>query len=94
MAKSKHELFAAMDCSSPVTWTKDIKGMFTATDVAHMKAAKHFDLSSYNDVKVWAVPIYEAVSGGFMPPPGSGESAWAPAKVSTFACWIKQGCPQ
>ncbi len=88
-----HAFFANMDCPNQVTWTNDIQKMFTATDIAHMKT-KNIDLSSYQDVMVNAVPIYNQVSNGYMPPPGSGEQPWSQEWVATFGCWIKQGCPQ
>ncbi len=92
MANS-HSFFASLNCPQQVTWTNDIKKMFTALDIAHMKP-KGIDLSSYDSVKINAVPIYDQVSQGSMPPPGSGETPWSPAWVNTFACWIKQNCPQ
>lgn len=88
--------FAAMDCPNPVTWTNDIKQMFTPVDVAHMKTAKNFDLSDYNSTKIWALQIYNAVTATpqYMPPPQTGEAAWTADMINTFGCWIKQGCPQ
>jgi hypothetical protein len=88
-----HAFFAAMTCPTAVTWTNDIQAMFTATDIAHMKT-KGIDLSSYQDVMINAVSIYNRVSSGSMPPPGSGEQPWSPAWVQMFGCWIQQGCPQ
>jgi hypothetical protein len=88
-----HAFFAELNCSGPVTWTNDIQKMFTATDIAHMKT-KGIDLSDYQSVKINAVPIYNQVSAGIMPPPGSGEQPWSPASVNTFGCWIQQNCPQ
>jgi hypothetical protein len=91
-----HDFFASLNCSTPVTWTKDIAKLFTPTDVAHMKGVtgNRLDLSSYQSVKVWASAIYQQVSSGSMPPPGSGESPWTQAMINTFGCWIQQGCPQ
>jgi hypothetical protein len=91
-----HAFFAALNCPTQVTWTKDIKGFFTSTDIDHMKGATHnrLDLGDYNSVKIWAKRIYTEVSGGAMPPPGSGEQPWSTDKVNTFGCWIQQGCPQ
>jgi hypothetical protein len=89
-----HKFFAALTCPAQVTWTNDIKKLFTALDVDHMKQVANFDLSSYQDVKIWATAIYSAVSSGHMPPPNSGEKPWTPDMVNTFGCWIQQGCPQ
>lgn len=94
--KHDHAFFAALTCPSSVTWTKDIQKMFTATDTAHMKVASggSLDLSNYMSVKIHASAIYDRVSTGQMPPPGSGEQPWSPSWVTTFGCWIQQGCPQ
>ena len=91
-----HAFFAALNCPNPVTWTNNIKGFFTATDVSHMKQVTNnqLDLSSYTSVKIWAHKIYQEVQTGAMPPPGSGEGPWSSDKVNTFGCWIQQGCPQ
>ena len=89
-----HTFFAALNCPNPVTWTNDIKQLFTAMDTAHMQSVGGFDLSNYNDVKMWASAIYPRVSNGSMPPPGSGEKRWTPDMVNTFGCWIQQGCPE
>ncbi len=94
MATFDHKFFAALTCTPGITWTKDIAKLFTPLDVAHMKAARNIDLSSYESVKIWAVAIYGAVNSGVMPPPGSGEQPWSKDWVNTFGCWIQQGCPQ
>ena len=87
------EFFAGLNCPNRVTWSNDIKQMFTALDIDHMKK-KGIDLSDYQDVKVNAAQIYTRVANGSMPPPGSGEPRWPQPKVDTFGCWIQQGCPQ
>ena len=91
-----HAYFAALNCPKPVTWVADIKGLFTSTDVAHMKNNVVFsvDLSDYTQVKTYARKIYTEVSNGNMPPPGSGENAWTADMVNTFGCWNAQGCPE
>jgi hypothetical protein len=91
-----HDYFAQLDCPKPVTWTNDVAKLFTAKDVAHMKQVTGgaLDLSSYDSTKVFASKIYQEVSSGAMPPPGSGESPWSKEMVNTFGCWVKQGCPQ
>ncbi|MBO0661036.1 hypothetical protein LQ948_00490 [Jiella sp. MQZ9-1] len=88
--------FDAMSCPTSVTWTNDIEGMFTQTDVDHMKQVTNgaLDLSNYNSVKIYASKIYNEVASGAMPPPGSGEPTWGQDKVNTFGCWIQQGTPQ
>lgn len=96
-----HEFFAQLNCPNPVTWTNDIKNMFTSVDVTHMiSAPQHIHLDSYQSVKLWAVSIHTAVSNGTMPrpgtigPDGNLEPRWPQDKVDTFACWIQQGCPE
>lgn len=96
-----HAFFAALNCPSPVTWTNDIKQMFTSVDIDHMmKAPQHIHLDSYQSVKLWAVSIHAAVQGGSMPRPGTigpdgkPEPRWPQDKVDTFACWMQQGCPE
>lgn len=87
-----HAFFSAMTCPKGVTWTSDIKQMFTALDVDHMKT-KGVDLSDYQSVKINAIGIYTRVAQGSMPPPGSGEGPWTADWVNTFGCWIQQNCP-
>lgn len=91
-----HAHFASLNCPKKVTWTSDIKKLFTQTDINHMKSVTggQLDLSNYDSVKTWASAIYNRVANGSMPPPGSGESPWTPDMVNTFGCWIQQGCPQ
>jgi hypothetical protein len=88
-----HDHFAALNCPTQVTWTKDIKKMFTPLDIEHM-AGLNVDLSSYRSVKIWASKIYERVQDGSMPPPGSGEQPWTTDMINTFGCWIQQGKPE
>jgi len=85
--------FASLGCPGSVTWNGQIKQMFTATDIAHMKT-KGIDLSDYTSVKINAVAIYTQVKSGSMPPAGSGEGAWPADWVNTFGCWIQQNCPE
>lgn len=87
------EHFDAMSCPNSVTWTNDIKQMFTPLDIDHMKT-KGIDLSDYTSVKIHAVAIYGRVKSGSMPPPGSGENRWSADMVNTFGCWIQQGTPE
>jgi hypothetical protein len=91
-----HAHFAALTCPTTVTWTADIKKLFTQTDIDHMKAVTggSLDLGTYSSVKIWARKIYSLVASGSMPPPGSGEQPWSAAWVTTFGCWIQKGCPQ
>jgi hypothetical protein len=96
-----HGHFASLSCSKNVTWTNDIKQMFTSVDVEHMKgASQQIQLDNYQSVKIWAVSIYTAVKNKTMPPPGTKgpdgnpEQPWQDDKINTFGCWIQQGCPR
>jgi hypothetical protein len=96
-----HDFFAALNCPNTVTWTNDIKNMFTSVDIEHMiGTTKHIHLDSYKSVKIWAVSIYDEVKAGRMPRPGTVgpdgklEQRWSDEKVNTFGCWIQQGCPE
>ncbi|MGB8964536.1 MAG: hypothetical protein WCB99_02735 [Candidatus Cybelea sp.] len=75
-----------------LSFAKDIRPMFTDTDVAHMQPAG-IDLSSKDDVTANADAIYTTVSGGSMPPPSSGEERWSPEMCARFKQWQTQGCP-
>ena len=86
------EHFEAMSCPASVTWTNDIKQMFNATDIAHMKS-RGLDLTDYMSVKISAVQIYTKTKNGTMPPPGSGDR-WSTEKVDLFGCWIQHGTPE
>jgi hypothetical protein len=88
--------FTSLNCPTPITWTNNIAGMFTQLDVDHMKMVTNgaLDLTSYASVKVFATKIFQEVSEGAMPPPGSGENPWTPEMVNTFGCWVQQGCNQ
>jgi hypothetical protein len=88
--------FASLNCPNPVTWTNQIQGFFTQTDIQHMLSVTNnaLNLGDYSSVKIWANKIYSEVASGAMPPPSSGEPQWSQDKANTFGCWIVQGCPQ
>lgn len=96
MAKYDHQFFAALSCPNQVTWTNDIKQLFTQTDISHMLQVTggQLNLGDYNSVVIWASKIYSEVASGAMPPPGSGENPWTSDMVNTFGCWIQQGKPE
>ena len=74
-----------------LSFAKDIRPMFTDTDVDHMQSAG-LDLSSRDEVAKSADAIYQTVSDGSMPPPGSGET-WTVEMCDRFKRWKDQGCP-
>jgi uncharacterized membrane protein len=74
------------------SFAKDVRPMFTDTDVAHMKPAG-LDLSSRDDVEKHADAIYRVVRDGSMPPGNSGEARWTDEMCQRFREWQNQGCP-
>jgi hypothetical protein len=74
-----------------LSFASDIRPMFTAMDVDHMRKA--MDLSNRDSVLAHAAAIYDAVSTGHMPPPGSGEPRWTAEMCDTFKAWNEQGGP-
>jgi hypothetical protein len=75
-----------------LSFARDIRPMFTDMDIAHMQPFG-MDLSSRDDVEVHAEAIYREVSGGTMPPKGSGEPPWSDEMCDRFKAWQTQGCP-
>ena len=72
-----------------VSFAKDIRPLFTETDVLHMKPYD-LDLSDHADVVKNADGIYAAVSAGTMPPKVNG-GPWTKDKCDLFARWMKEG---
>ncbi|MGA8099217.1 MAG: hypothetical protein WB810_11215 [Candidatus Cybelea sp.] len=81
----------AMQMTTP-SFAHDIRPMFTEMDVEHMQGFG-LDLSDYAAVKKGASTIFETVSSGSMPPPGSGEARWTSEMCDTFKRWQDAGCP-
>lgn len=71
------------------TWYDPIRQMFTSTDVDHM-SAMGLDLTSYDEVRASAGPIYGQVSMGSMPP----DNPWSQDMVTTFLNWMSNGYPK
>jgi hypothetical protein len=63
----------------------DIRPLFRPEDVEEMSWA--FDLSSYEDVKANAEPIYERLADGSMP----CDARWDDEQVRRFRDWIDGG---
>jgi hypothetical protein len=68
-----------------ITFARDIRPLFRDRDVGSMSS--HFDLSSYEDVRDNAEPIYERLADGTMPCDG----AWPADDVQRFRTWIDNG---
>jgi hypothetical protein len=70
-----------------MTSEDDIRPLFRDRDVSSMSFA--FDLSSYDDARANAEPIYERVAAGTMPCDGH----WPAEDVERFRTWIDNGIP-
>jgi len=81
-----------MAVEDALSFEKDIRPLFTETDVAHMKPLG-IDLSDAADVKANASAIYATVSNGSMPPPSSGETRWSEEMCERFKRWMSQDFP-
>jgi hypothetical protein len=75
-----------MQAQAP-SFERDIRPLFRSKDIESMSAA--FDLSSYDDVRTNAEPIYERLANGSMPCDG----AWPPEEIERFRGWIDAGTP-
>lgn len=74
---------------APLSFAKDIRPLFSDTDIAHMR--KMMDLSDRDSVFANADAIYRVVSEGTMPPPQGGEPQWTAEMCETFKTWMNQG---
>ncbi len=79
-----------MAIPSSLSFAKDVRPMFTDTDIAHMKAAG-LDLSDRDVVMAHADAIYATVLSGAMPPMASGEPRWTPEMCDRFKRWRDEG---
>ena len=77
-----------------VSFAQDIRPLFTAMDVAHMKGFRVFlDDFGYMRDPAHAQQVLGRVSTGSMPPRRSGEPPWTPENVQLFRDWIADGYP-
>ena len=74
-----------------LSFAKDIRPLFTDTDVDHMEFA--MNLSDRDDVAKHADAILSAVKSGTMPPARSGGVRWTDEMCDSFERWVEQGCP-
>lgn len=81
-----------MNQQDALSFSKDIRPLFTDMDVEHMKPGG-MDLSDRDSVVAHADAIYRTVADGSMPPSSSGEARWSEAQCETFKRWQAQGCP-
>jgi hypothetical protein len=68
-----------------VSFARDIRPLFNERDVSAMSS--RFDLSSYDDVRANAEPIYDRLADGTMPCYGP----WPATDVERFRTWIDSG---
>ncbi len=80
-----------MEFSRALSFSADIRPLFTDVDVSHMEAAG-LDLTSRDSVAAQAAAILSSVSSGEMPPPDTGRT-WTKEMCDTFEAWMNQGCP-
>jgi hypothetical protein len=66
---------------------RDIRPLFRSEDVNDMSFA--FNLSSYEDVRTNAEPIYQRLADGSMP----CDARWPSEQVERFRAWIDAGSP-
>jgi hypothetical protein len=77
-----------------VSFAQDIRPLFTAMDVAHMKGfGVLLDDFGYMHDPAHAQRVLDMVSAGSMPPRRSGEPPWSSENVQLFRDWIAAGYP-
>jgi hypothetical protein len=75
-----------------VSFAKDIRPLFTDTDIAHMKNySVVLDDFGYMRDQAHAQKVLDALSTGAMPPSSSGEPPWSPDTVQILRDWIAGG---
>jgi hypothetical protein len=75
-----------------VSFARNIRPLFTDTDVDHMKhAGVLLDELDYMRDPAHAQRVLDVVSSGSMPPSSSGEPAWSAESVQLFRDWIAGG---
>ena len=83
------------DKEASVSFAKDIKPLFRAIDIQHMKphGVKLDDytyISDPNDNHANAQAVYDQLSSDSMPP---GGPFWTAAQLALFTNWMKNGYP-
>jgi len=68
-------------------FAKDIRPLFDARDVDHMKSTAGFDLSSLEDVRTHAGRIFLRLSTKTMPP----DKPWPDDRIARFKEWMDGG---
>ena len=71
-----------------LSFERDIRPLFRDKDVESM--SRHFDLSSYDEVRDHADAIHARLAAGSMPCDGP----WPPENVELFGQWMHAGLPR
>lgn len=71
-----------------VGFAQHIRPLFRERDVTCMKRAANFDLTNYNDVKLWSQTIYDELESKSMPKDGA---FWSESQLSLFKRWMESG---
>ncbi len=71
-----------------LSFERDIRPLFRDKDVESM--SRHFDLSSYEEVRDHADAIHARLAAGSMPCDGP----WPPENVERFGQWMDAGLPR
>jgi len=76
----------------PVSFAKDIRPLFTKTDIDHMDY--YCDLSNYEDVKANSTEILSRLRGedGPVMPPENAGGPWSAERIALFQSWIDEDC--
>ncbi|MGH3772199.1 MAG: hypothetical protein ACRDRW_12515 [Pseudonocardiaceae bacterium] len=75
--------------TSTTSFQRDILPLFTQIDIEHMaELGVTLNDYSYMSIPANAAGVYQQVSQGLMPPPGSGENRWSSDMVTLFQTWI------
>ncbi len=75
-----------------VSFAQDIKPLFTAMDIAHMRNfGVLLDDFDYMRDPAHAQNVLNSVSTGAMPPSSSGEPRWTSESVQLFQDWMTSG---
>jgi hypothetical protein len=75
--------------TNDVSFSGDIRPLFTAVDIDHMRqGGVALDDFAYMSEPSHAERVYQKLSSREMPPPGSGESPWPDANIQLFRDWM------
>jgi hypothetical protein len=78
--------------TNAVSFSRDIRPLFTAMDIEHMRrAGVTLDDIVYMSDPEHAESVYQKLSGKQMPPPDSGEGPWPDANIQLFRDWMDGG---